>query len=304
MNQNQKTVLVTGGCGFIGKHLVNRLSQLGYKTTIIDNLSVGKKNTLPPHTKLIKANIENPSIEKIFQKVKPQIVYHLAADNRVTSPPEATIKANVIGTFNILKCSQKAKIKQLIFTSSAAVYGESQTLPITETHPTKPISAYGISKLTGELYCQQFEKYLKTSIFRFANVFGPGQNCSSEGGVVAIFINQLLKGKKPIIYGTGQQTRDFIFVNDVVDALTSALKKPQSFCLNIGSNQSTSIKKLLNLTAKLLNKKPAFIKKPARPAEIEKSLFSHQKATKILKWKPKTSLKTGLIKTIDYFQTL
>ena len=172
-------ILITGGAGFIGTHLLNRLSTLGHQLTVLDNLSVGQKNHLPKNTNFIKASIEDPSILKIFKKVKPDIVYHLAADNRVTSSPEETIKANVIGTFNVLKSCQSAGVKQFVFTSSAAVYGESKKFPIKETHPTKPISAYGVSKLTGELYCQQFQSFFKTSIFRFANVYGPGQSSSS-----------------------------------------------------------------------------------------------------------------------------
>ncbi|MFC1626998.1 NAD-dependent epimerase/dehydratase family protein [Patescibacteria group bacterium] len=299
-----KKILITGGAGFIGRHLLTQLSELGHQLAVIDNLSVGRKNHLPKNTQLFKAHIQDKSIVNIFKKFKPEVVIHLAADNRVTSSPEETIQANVIGTFNVLKSAQVVKAKQLIFTSSAAVYGESKNLPIKETHPTKPISAYGVSKLTGELYCQQFQPYFKTSIFRFANVYGPGQSSSSEGGVVAIFIDKLLKNQKPIIYGNGQQTRDFIFVKDVVDALLLSLKSPQNHILNIGSNQPTSIIHLLELTAELINKKPNFIKKPARPIEIEKSLFSHDLATKTLGWQPKTSLESGLIQTIDYFKNL
>lgn len=296
-----KKILITGGAGFIGKHLLNQLIKDNYQITVIDNLSVGQKNHLPKQVKFFQKNIEDPSLLTIFKKVKPEVIFHLAADNRVTSSPEETIKANVIGTFNVLKSAQITKVKQVIFTSSAAVYGESKTFPIKETHPTKPISAYGISKLTGELYCQQFQQYFKTSIFRFANVYGPGQSSSSEGGVVAIFIDKLLKNQKPIIYGNGKQIRDFIFVEDIVDALILALKHPKNYILNIGSNQPTSIIDLFHLTAKLINKKPDYIKKSARPIEIEKSLFSHSLATKTLDWKPKTSLEKGLKQTIIYF---
>jgi len=299
-----KKILITGGAGFIGKHLLARLSNQGHQITVIDNLTVGSKKHLTKDTIFIKANIQDPKISKIFKKVKPEVVFHLAADNRVTSSPQETIEANVIGTFNILKAGQLGKINQFIFTSSAAVYGESKTFPIKETHPTKPISAYGVSKLTGELYCQQFKSDFKTSIFRFANVYGPGQSSSSEGGVVSIFINQLLNNKKPIIYGTGKQIRDFVYVSDVVDALMLSLKKPQHHILNIGSNQTTKIIDLLKLTAKLIGKKPEYIKKPLRPIEIDKSLFSYQNALKTLNWRPTTSLKDGLTQTIEYFKNL
>ena len=300
----QKNILVTGGTGFIGKHLVNRLVKMNHKVTIIDNLHASKKPILPRSVSFYQGNIQDPTLIKLLKRIKPEIVFHLAADNRVTSSPKETISSNVIGTFNILNLSKLVNIKQFIFTSSAAVYGETNTFPITEKHPTQPISAYGVSKLTGELYCQLFQSSFKTSIFRFANVYGPGQSSSSEGGVMAIFINKLLNHQKPIIYGTGQQIRDFIYVDDVVDALVLSIKKPQNFILNIGSNQPTPIIKLLKLISQLLKQKPSFIKKPARPVEIEKSLFSHQLAVKTLGWRPKTSLKQGVNKTIKYFNQL
>jgi UDP-glucose 4-epimerase len=231
------------------------------------------------------------------------VVYHLAADNRVTSSPQATLKSNVIGTFNVLEAGRLAKIKQFIFTSSAAVYGESKQLPIKETWPTKPISAYGLSKLTDELYCRLFQEYFPTTIFRFANVYGPGQNSSAEGGAVAIFIRRILDGEPLVVYGSGRQTRDFVFVGDVVDALVSALDKPQSTILNIGSNRPTAIVKLIGLLAELTGKKARLVKQPKRPVEIERSLFSFDRAKAKLNWQPRTSLRQGLIQTISWFKS-
>lgn len=295
-------VLVTGGCGFIGSHLVERLVATGFKVIVIDNFAVNSKVVLPAGVKLFKSDVSDPKVSDLVAKLKPQIVFHLAADNRVTSPPEATIASNIIGTYNLLAGAKKANAKQFVFTSSAAVYGDSPRLPIKETDPTRPISAYGISKLTGEVYCGLFQKEFLTSIFRFANVYGPRQSSAAEGGAVAIFIKKMLTGEPLIVYGDGQQTRDFVFVGDVVDALMLSLKKKQSFKVNIGSGKEISVKELLDKLESLTKIAPKISNQPARPVEIDHSLFSHELATNVLGWRPKTDLKSGLKKTLEYYQ--
>lgn len=281
-------ILVTGGNGFIGSHLVRRLKSLKHKVRVVDVAGKGHK-----------LDVCSPGLAKLMVKLKPQVVYHLAADNRVTAPAEDTLKSNVIGTFNVLEACRLAKIKQFVFTSSAAVYGESKRLPIKESWPTKPISAYGLSKLTDELYCHLFRDYFPSTIFRFANVYGPRQNSSSEGGVVAIFIRKILAGQPLTVYGTGKQTRDFVYVADVVDALVAALNRPQSMTLNIGSNQPTSVISLIELIEKLVGKTAKINHQPKRPVEIEKSLFSFDLARAELKWRPRTSLEAGVNETVN-----
>ena len=297
-----KKVLVTGGAGFIGQHLIKRLVDLNHQVTIIDDLSVTPAIKLPDSVKLIKLSIQSPKIASVLKTINPETIFHLAAANSVLSPASHTLNSNVIGTYNLLNAVQSLKVKQFIFTSSGAVYGETSKLPITEDHPTKPTSAYGVSKLTSELHLNLFKNQFKTSILRFANVYGPGQNASSEGGVVAIFIKKILQNQKPIIYGTGKQTRDFVYVADIVDALISSLNKPQSFTLNLGSNQKTSILDLYKLLTKLLKKDIGFIKSPARPQEVDHSLFDITKAQQMLNWQPSTSLEKGLLKTINHFK--
>ena len=297
----KKNILVTGGAGFIGQHLVKKLVDLEHQVTVIDNLSVGQKNTLPKSVKFIFSSIEDSQLETHVKTINPEIIFHLAAENSVLSPADKTLTSNVIGTYNLLNIAKNLSVNQFIFSSSGAVYGATKDLPILETHLTKPSSPYGISKLTSELHLALFQDRFKTSIFRFANVYGPGQNSSSEGGVVAIFIKKLLNHEKPTIYGTGQQTRDFVYVADVVDALILSLNKPQSFTLNLGSNQKTSIIDLYQLISKLLKKDVGFIKSPARPQEVDHSLFDITKAKKMLNWQPNTSLEDGLRKTIKYF---
>ncbi len=296
-------VLVTGGCGFIGSHLVERLALSGFKVSVIDNFAVNSKVVLPSGVKIFRSDVSNPRVSDLVAKLKPQTVFHLAADNRVTSLPQSTIASNIIGTYNLLNGAKKARVRQFVFTSSAAVYGDSPRLPIKETDPTRPISAYGISKLTGEVYCGLFQKYFLTSIFRFANVYGPRQSSAAEGGAVAIFIKKMLTGEPLVVYGDGRQTRDFVFVGDVVDALMLALKQSDSFKVNIGSGKEVSIKELLAALENLTKITPKINNQPARPVEIDHSLFSHDLATNTLGWRPKTDLNQGLKLTLDYYQT-
>lgn len=296
-------ILVTGGNGFIGKHLVNRLVGLGHQVTVLDNFSASQENDPSSKIEMINIDISDPALVKTIMKIRPQTVYHLAADNRVIGSVESILKSNVVGTFNVLEACRQAGIKQFIFTSSAAVYGDSRELPIKETWPTRPISAYGISKLTDELYCQLFKVSFISTIFRFANVYGPGQNSSAEGGVVAIFIKRILEGSSVIVYGNGRQTRDFVFVGDVVDALVAALAKPIAATLNIGSNWPTSIMHLVKTIEKLTGKSARINFYPKRPVEIDKSLFSYNQAQQLLRWQPKTSLEKGIDDTINSYLT-
>ncbi len=297
-------ILVTGGAGFIGNHLVKKLSDLNHQVTVLDNLTVGSKNLLPSSVKLINLSIQDLKLESILKTINPKVIFHLAAENSVLSPENKTLTSNVIGTYNLLNAAANLSVKQFIFSSSGAVYGEIDQLPITENHPTKPTSAYGISKLTSELHHALFQDQFKTSIYRFANVYGPGQNSTNEGGVVAIFIKKLLNNKKPFIYGDGKQTRDFVYVDDVVNALIKSLIKPQSYTINIGSNQKTSVLGLYKLISKLMKKNVAFIKKPARPQEVANSLFDIKLAKKMIDWQPSTSLEKGLKRTINHFKSI
>jgi len=299
-----KKILVTGGLGFIGSHLLEKFNDSNHQTFVIDNFSASSKYQASKKVKVYRQDISDPQVINLVVKLKPEVIIHLAADNRVTSTQAEALTSNVIGTFNLLEAGKRAGIKQFIFSSSAAVYGDPEKLPIKETHPTRPISHYGLSKLTGELYCHQYQSDFTTSIFRFSNVYGPRQSSGSEGGIVSILIDRLLNKTKPIIYGGGRQTRDFIFVSDIIQAMISALNQPRSFILNLGSNQPTKIITLLKTISRLLKVSPEFIKKPFRPMEIKHSLFDYSKAKKTLSWQPKTTLTAGLYETINYFTGL
>jgi len=297
-------ILITGGIGFIGSHLAEKLIAANYSVSVIDNLSTGNKTNLTAKAKFYQKNIQDPSLVDLFKKIQPEIVFHLAAASRVSSSNQGVLNSNIIGTYNVLNCSKAVKVKQVIFTSSAAVYGKSKKFPIKENFPTKPISAYGLSKLTGELYCQFFQSYFTSTILRLANIYGPRQDSSVEGGVVAIFIKNLLQNKKSFIYGDGQQTRDFVYVEDVVKAMLLALKDNKSNIYNLSSNQEISVMNLLQQTAELINKKSDYSFQPFRQGDIKKSLLDNSLIKKQLNWQPQISLKQGLSQTIKYFQSL
>jgi len=297
-------ILITGGAGFIGSHLAEKLIAANYSVSIIDNLSTVNKTNLPAKADFYQKNIQDPLLIDLFKKIQPEVVFHLAAASRISSSNQDVLNSNIIGTYNLLNCSKAVKVKQVIFTSSAAVYGESKKFPIKENFPTKPISAYGLSKLTGELYCQFFHPYFTSTIFRLANIYGPRQDSSAEGGVVAIFIKNLLQNKKSFIYGDGQQTRDFVYVEDVIKAMMLALGDNKSNIYNLSSNQEISVIDLLKQTVELINRKPEYSFKKSRKGDIKKSLLDNFLIKKQFNWNPQTSLKQGLTQTIKYFQSL
>ncbi|MCX6816742.1 MAG: NAD-dependent epimerase/dehydratase family protein [Candidatus Beckwithbacteria bacterium] len=289
-----RKIIVTGGLGFIGSHLVKKLTNLNYQIFVIDNFSSPSSNRLPGSISVIRQDIADSKLVDTIQKIKPAVIYHLAAESRVSGTLDKIIHNNIIGTYNVLEAAKAAQVKQLIFTSSAAVYGEVRNFPIQETSALKPISLYGLSKLTGELYCRQFKKFFPTVIFRLANVYGPFQNSSAEGGVVPIFLNQIQRGITPLIYGNGQQTRDFIHVSDVVTAMIRALSFSQSGIFNISTGQETTINQLLKLCGNGKTKLKAKLV-PARGRDIVRSVLANHLAVKNLHWQPKVKLADGLL---------
>lgn len=304
-NINMKC-LVTGGAGFIGSHLVDRLIKEGYEVAVIDNLSTGQRENLNKKAKFHKIDIQNQKISQIFKKEKPEIVFHYAAQidvGKSLKNPVFDSKVNILGTLNLLENCRKFKIKKFIFASSVGVYGELKILPVKESHPLNPISPYSVTKLAVEKYLNHYRfQGLDSVILRYANVYGPRQVSAGEGGVIAIFIDKLLKGEKPIIFGRGEQTRDFLYVDDAVTAAFMALKPPPSSVYNFGTNKEISINSLLSLISRVSDQtiKPNF--RPFRPGEIIKSRVDFSRAKKELGWQPKYSLEEGLEETIEWFK--
>lgn len=291
-------VLVTGGAGFIGSHLVDRLVQ-NHEVLVVDNLSTGLTSNINPQAAFIELDINDSLLDGVFGLFKPDIVFHLAAHISVANSikdPWTDMQNNITGSINVFSHCVNYRIHKVIYSSSAAVYGNPKYLGLDEQHPIEPVSFYGVSKYAAEMYLTTFAKLfgLNYTILRYANVYGPRQQNSSEAGVVTIILNQLLKGERPTIYGDGEQTRDFIFVSDVVDATLKAMIAANNEILNIGSGKQTSINNLAAVMLKLSGATSVPIYLPARVGDIKESHMNPSKAFNLLSWVPHYSLEDGL----------
>ncbi|MEK5138427.1 MULTISPECIES: NAD-dependent epimerase/dehydratase family protein [Priestia] len=300
-------VLVTGGTGFIGSHVVECLLENGYTPVVLDNLSSGIRSNLADNVSFYNMSILSKEIEQVFKIEKPEVVIHLAAQVNVSTSLKAPVEdaaTNILGTINLLDMCKKHAVKKFIFSSSSAVYGDADTV-IDEETPTSPLSFYGTSKLVSESYIQLFQRLhgLSFTIFRYANVFGPRQKSDGEGGVISIFINQLLNGKTPSIFGTGNQTRDFVFVEDVAKANVLAIKSGENEIINISCNHQISINELFKLLAAEISSSATPNYLPGQSGEILHSQLNNQKALQTLGWKPSSDIHTHLLKTIEHFQS-
>jgi len=298
-------ILVTGGVGFIGSHIVDAYINLGYKVVVIDNLSTGFRKNLNPKAKFYKVDIGDlPKIEKIFQKEKPQIVNHHAAIAEVVKSlrdPLPTLNVNVIGTINLLLVAGKIRVKKFIFSSTGgAIYGQPDKIPADENTPAIPLSPYGLSKLLGEECIKFYAKHYGFDylIFRYPNVYGPRQNPKGEAGVVAIFSGLMRKGKQPTIFGDGSKTRDYVHIDDIVRANIIGLHKGKNEILNLGWAKKISDQKIFDTIAKNLNFKKPPIYAPFRHGEVYQIALSAKKARKNLGWQPQISLEEGIKKTV------
>lgn len=294
---------MTGGAGFIGSHLVEKLLEEGYDVVVLDNLSFGSIKNLNlknPRLSFIKGDVCNKeNIKKALKNVR--VIFHLAALIDIpfsVKNPALVNHVNVCGSLNLLEESVKRDVEKFIFASTCAVYGEPQYLPVDEEHPTNPTSPYAVSKLTVEKYCRVFNKIygLKTVSLRLFNVYGPRQRGGAYGGVITKFIERLKSGRPPVIFGDGTQTRDFVYVLDVVNAFYKAMNA--RLCgdeINIGSGKETSINelvKILNEKFTLKHLKPTY-RKP-RIGDIKRSWAKIEKAKIYLEYEPKFSLREGL----------
>ncbi len=301
-----KNVIVTGGAGFIGSHIVDALVLRGFQVTVIDNLITGKRANVHKKAKLIKLDIRNPKLKNIFISVKPEYVFHLAAQMDVKKSlrePLYDASVNILGSLNVIKSAVDAGVKKFIFTSTGgAVYGDTSIIPTPETAPEAPISPYGVAKLATDKYLHQFWRVtgMPYVSLRFGNVYGPRQRADGEAGVVAIFAGRLTRGLPCAINGSGKQTRDFVYVGDVVDAAMKAMHKPFVGTVNIATGKESSVNKVYALLAKNTRTHLKATHNPAISGEQMRSVLDWKKAKKALGWRPKVSLEEGLKRTVEW----
>jgi UDP-glucose 4-epimerase len=301
-------VLVTGGAGFIGSHIVDALIAQGREVVVVDDLSHGAVANINPKAKFYKMDICDPELDELFSEEKPQIVNHHAARTSVThsiSNPSDDAKVNILGALNLLQNCAKWGTKKIIYASSGgAIYGEPVYLPCDESHPIAPLSPYGVSKYAVELYIRSYLNNfgVKYSILRYANVYGPRQISTGEAAVVAKFAHQMIKGGEISINGDGEQARDFVYVVDIVHANLLAMDITKNDAYNLGTGKTVSVNQIFRLLKSMIgySRDPHYL--PAIKGEIFKTSLTATKAQKELGWLAQTDFAAGLKTTVDFYK--
>ena len=301
-------ILVTGGAGFIGSHVVDSFIKAGHHVAVVDNLSTGRRANLNPRATFYEVDIRVPELCQVIERERPDVISHHAAQmdvRRSMAEPLFDADNNILGSLNLLECARKLGVRKVIYISSGgAVYGEPQYLPCDEQHPIRPLCPYGVSKYTVEQYLYLYrENYgLDYTILRYANVYGPRQDPNGEAGVVAIFAGHMLTGKSVLINGNGEQERDFIYVADCARANLLALEKGAGDVYNLGSGVGTSINRIAALLQELTGYRGEPVYGPAKLGETFRIYLDAGHAREVLGWTPAFALREGLQRTVDYFR--
>ncbi len=301
-------IIVTGGAGFIGGHSCRMLRERGHDAIALDDLSHGRRENIPPGVALEVLDIRTPEALSLVEKVRPDAVLHLAAQMDVrksVADPLFDASQNVLGTLNMLEAARRAGAKRFIFASSGgAIYGEQDVFPAPESHARRPASPYGVSKLCGEEYVAYYARAhgLSTLSVRYANVYGPAQNPHGEAGVVAIFLHRMLTGGEPVINGDGEQTRDYVYVEDVARLNAAAIEAEVAGALNVGTGRETSVNDIAAILAGALGGKARFRHGPAKAGEQRRSCIDASAAKASLQWEPRVTLEEGLQRTAGWFR--
>ncbi|MBP8717904.1 MAG: NAD-dependent epimerase/dehydratase family protein [Candidatus Atribacteria bacterium] len=318
----REKVLVTGGAGFIGSHIVDLLIMNGYELVIVDDLSRGKPENINSEAQFYQIDINDPELKKIFNLEKPDYICHQAAQISVSfsvKNPKLDAQSNIMGLLNLLELSLANKVKGFIFASSGGtIYGECTSFPIKEDSPLCPNSPYGISKMTSEYYLNfYYHTYQLNYIsLRYGNVYGPRQDPYGEAGVIAIFINKMLNNETPIINGDGDYIRDYVFVKDVAEACLLSIENMLKLtklrndnrsknvfnAFNIATGEGVSVNQLFSYLQKIIGFTKSANYGPPRPGDLRKSILDYQLAEQYLGWKPKYHLPVGLKETVEWFK--
>lgn len=301
-------ILVTGGAGFIASHIADAYIERGHEVHIVDDFSTGQRANLNSKATLHKIDIADSHSVKLVERIKPDILSHHAAQMDVrhsVADPTFDARVNILGFINLLEGCKNAGVKKVIFASSGgAVYGEQESFPATESHPTQPASPYGVSKRTGELYLSYYHQTfgLPYLALRYANVYGPRQSTQGEAGVVAIFLALLLTGKTPVINGDGRQTRDYVYVGDVVAANVGALQSDFVGPVNIGTGVETDVVTIYDYLRVAVGSDRHAQHGPAKAGEQRRSCIDNRRAFEVLGWRPQVALQDGLQRTAAFYR--
>ena len=302
--------LVTGGAGFIGSHISEELIRRGQRVRVVDSLVTGYTRNLRDGVEFVQGDLADPAVAKAAVAGMDYVIHQAAIPSvpRSVEKPEESHRANVDGTLQILLASRDAKIRRVVFAGSSSVYGDTEVLPKTEVMPTNPLSPYALQKLMGEMYLQMFTRLygLETVTTRYFNVFGPRQDPGSPySGVISLFIKALSEGTQPVIYGDGEQTRDFTYVTNVVDGVLRAVDAPGvgGEVFNVATDNRTSLNQLLATLKKIFGSNVEPIYREARTGDVRDSQADISKARKMLGYRPTVGLEEGLRKTVDWYRT-
>jgi len=308
---NQKVVLVTGGAGFIGSHLVDRLTDQSSRVVVVDDLSRGSLDNLGGADEVAfeEMDVRSDRLARLIEQVHPELVYHLAAqcDVRVSvSNPGLDADVNIGGTINVCEAARRSGVRRVIVASTGGcIYGEARKIPTPETSQSRPLSPYGISKrvLGDYLSFYAHSSGLETISLALSNVYGPRQDPYGEAGVVAIFLRALLRNERCTIYGDGSQTRDFVYVGDVVDAFVRAADARAGGIVNIGTGRETSVLELLEMCAAVAGVASVPSMAPPRPGELRRSALDIARARRLLGWEAQVGLAEGIARTTDWIRS-
>jgi len=308
------TFLVTGGAGFIGSHVCDRLLAEGHRVVAVDDLSTGRIANLTEargygnEFTFFNMDIRAEGLVSLFERHRPEVVMHVAAQAAVSSSVEDPVHdagVNVMGMLNLMECCAKAGVRKVVYAASGGtLYGEPRKLPVKETANGRPVSPYGISKKVAIDYLAYYERYrgIAFTALALANVYGPRQDPHGEAGVVSIFASKMLEGHTPTIFGDGNQTRDYVFVDDVVHAFALAAQTGDSRLVNVGTGLETSVNGIFRLLAKITEFRGSPISGPERTGDLRRSVLDPSLAEEVLGWRPWTHLEDGLSETVAFLR--